>query len=533
MDISTLSFDHHRLSEAELVYELTVRGEKLLGNEKVVVLRGIFKGVKDKDTISETKFKKSEYIDTELATIKEAINKLDEDIQTLPNEQIDIRTLETKLTHYVNRLNRVQLGSDEQNTNKKDLLETLDHTLGTYITHKTSNKSLKSAPPSTFTPPVPPSPPPLLLPTTSFTSAHLTQSLPTTPSKSAHLTQLLPPPLIPTTPSKLAHLTQSLLPSHNHRTDPDVDTRRNRVYTTPNIGIQTPKIVPPTFEGKGANVDDFIEEYNLATDLNNWDGEQKIRFLPYYLKGPARVLFQNEKHNIHSWSAVENLLRANYHMVGHTEALEYEMYNKGQELNESVGEFIQNKIKLIDKVNPQMSEGGKAKLILLGLLPDLAARVASMPGNQTLAGLKENIRITEFANYVTDRSIRRVRDSSLAQGSNLMCNTMRTREDEILTRLEKIELGLSRQAVPNHVNHVINKTLPSNNFSYSTGIHQRPNNAQGRSGDGRPICFNCNRIGHVARHCRECQQHQRRAPPAKLAGNDQVARERGILGPQI
>uniref|UniRef100_A0A8D8TSP5 Uncharacterized protein n=1 Tax=Cacopsylla melanoneura TaxID=428564 RepID=A0A8D8TSP5_9HEMI len=157
MDISTLSFDYHRLSEAELVYELTVRGEKLLGNEKVVVLRGIFKGVKDKDTISETKFKKSEYIDTELATIKEVINKLDEDIQTLPNEQIDIRTLETKLTHYVNRLNRVQLGSDEQNTNKKDLLETLDHTLGTYITHKTSNKSLKSA---TFTPPVPPPPPP-------------------------------------------------------------------------------------------------------------------------------------------------------------------------------------------------------------------------------------------------------------------------------------------------------------------------------------------------------------------------------------
>ncbi|KAL1448202.1 hypothetical protein WDU94_013988 [Cyamophila willieti] len=211
--------------------------------------------------------------------------------------------------------------------------------------------------------------------------------------------------------------------------------------------MKTPKVVPPSFEGKGENVEDFFEEYNLAAELNNWTEEVKVKFLPYYLKGSAKVLFQNEKDNMNNWAAVEELFKNNYSSMGVQQALQLDMYHRGQEPHESVTDYIQMKVKLIQKVNPQMPEVEKANLILFGLMPEIAARVASMPGNNTVQGLKDNIKLTEFSNFVTERAIQRVRKTSvgaLTVGNN-DSNPAKWAE-ELVKAISNIKINETEQA---------------------------------------------------------------------------------------
>lgn len=294
-----------------------------------------------------------------------------------------------------------------------------------------------------------------------------------------------------------------------------------------NAEMKTPKVEPPSFEGRGSNVEEFIEDYNLCANLNNWTEETKTRFLPYYLKGAAKVLFRTEQDKLENWQAIEKLLLDNYKKTGQQATLQLEMYDCCQKPHETTGEYIANKISLINKVNIQMPENEKANLVIFGLLPEIAARVASMPGNNTVAGLKENIRITEFSNIVTERAIKRVRENGTvskiteySQGNEQSSSTPKWAE-ELVKAVSELKIhnnkytphntsrqgGFERQQFNNSKMREYRGRSRERDQQYrgqrwSSRSNNRNQYGCERTRTGKLItCFTCKKPGHIAKNC--------------------------------
>uniref|UniRef100_A0A8D8XBZ4 Retrotransposon gag domain-containing protein n=1 Tax=Cacopsylla melanoneura TaxID=428564 RepID=A0A8D8XBZ4_9HEMI len=169
------------------------------------------------------------------------------------------------------------------------------------------------------------------------------------------------------------------------------------------VKIKTPTVTPSIFDGKG-DIEEFIRDYNLACSLNQWPDLFKINYLSLYLKGPAKILHDNEIRSkaINTWAEVENILRKFYVPVGNNDRLEYEMLTRKQFPTETSEEYCQAKINLINKYDPNMGEDRKVKLLLYGLLPDLIAKIVCMGSNNTIEELRQNIRKTDLANYMVN-----------------------------------------------------------------------------------------------------------------------------------
>lgn len=296
--------------------------------------------------------------------------------------------------------------------------------------------------------------------------------------------------------------------------------------------IKTPRVEPTTFEGRGADVEEFLEEYNLAASLNNWTNEIKYKFLPYYLRGQAKTVFQNNKGEVQDWNQCEELLKRNFNSTGKKESLHWEMYNRGQEPSETATEYVENKIKLMIKANVQMAEEEKAKLILFGLRPEIAARVSCMTGNSTIAGLKENINVIDFANYVTDRSVKRIRDNTLSESPSKP-----QWADELIRAVSGLKMQENSQQGSQYREQNFNDRRPNNYYRSSNNSNNRVNR-QGygprrsitpdrskyqrdrsqhrefvRTSSGRlRTCFKCNKPGHLARDCWSNQKNGERPP---------------------
>lgn len=249
--------------------------------------------------------------------------------------------------------------------------------------------------------------------------------------------------------------------------------------------MKTPTGTPSIFDGK-SDVEEFIREYKLACKLNQWSDQLKIHYLPLYLKGPAKVLYENEimPKQINTWAEIEVILRKFYTPVGIEDRIELEMLSRRQQPNETAEEYVQENIRLINKFNPNMMEDRKVKLVLYGLLPDIIAKVVCMGNNSTIERLRGNIRKTDLANYMVNVSVKgfdrfqfekqeapvwsgTVNNIDIVQNRNI---AQPTTSNDVLLReiamirgdLEKLKMPSAHQT-PNHRNNYHNRGTHRNN----------------------------------------------------------------------
>ncbi|KAL1447357.1 hypothetical protein WDU94_015595, partial [Cyamophila willieti] len=181
------------------------------------------------------------------------------------------------------------------------------------------------------------------------------------------------------------------------------------------VKARPPRVDPPCFDGK-EDVEEFLKGYNLAASVNNWDDALKCKYLPIFVRGPAKTLFENKIENrAVPWCQIEDILRSYFTPVGNEDLVEYKMRSRVQGPVESAEPYMQEKLGLINKFDRQMTEVNKAKLIMYGLLPDILARVSLMEGNQSLEGLRTNIQKVEIANHRVNLRVRGIQTQSESQ----------------------------------------------------------------------------------------------------------------------
>lgn len=59
----------------------------------------------------------------------------------------------------------------------------------------------------------------------------------------------------------------------------------------PSVATARPVFMPETFTGVGRDWSDWSEQFDLAADVNNWDGPLKLKFMSLLLSGRARDIY--------------------------------------------------------------------------------------------------------------------------------------------------------------------------------------------------------------------------------------------------
>ncbi|KAI5738643.1 hypothetical protein M8J77_009497 [Diaphorina citri] len=325
-----------------------------------------------------------------------------------------------------------------------------------------------------------------------------------------------------------------------------------QINSSPNQGgaqikIKTPTVTPPNFDGK-SDIEEFLRDYTLACNLNQWTDQLKIHYLPLYLTGPAKILYDNEirPQNVTTWAEVEAILKNFYIPVGNKDRIEWEMLTRKQGPMETAEEYFQQKIRLINKFDQNMTEDRKVKLLLYGLLPDIIAKVVCMGGNSTIQELRDNIKRTDLANYMVNVSVKGFQTFQTSQGesqppiwSGSVNHIDRTNynnqppNDDLLREIAKLRGDIESLKVSSSKQH---NTLRNNQFApngehfhqpkyrnggnyynnnnnhnstnkqvreHKANFHQQKRNIPfERTTTGKLIkCHKCNKVGHMARYC--------------------------------
>uniref|UniRef100_A0A8D8QI66 CCHC-type domain-containing protein n=1 Tax=Cacopsylla melanoneura TaxID=428564 RepID=A0A8D8QI66_9HEMI len=179
----------------------------------------------------------------------------------------------------------------------------------------------------------------------------------------------------------------------------------------PQVKVKAPSVTTPNFDGK-KDVEEFLKEFNLAASVNNWTNSLKCKYIALYLKGSAKTLFENRiEDRGFDWGQTENILRSYFTPIGNDDLLEHKMRSRVQDPLESVEQYMQDKLHLINKFDRYMHEDQTSKLVMYGLLPDVLARVSLMEGNNTVDGLRTNVQKVEIANHRVNLRIKGIQNT--------------------------------------------------------------------------------------------------------------------------
>ena len=295
------------------------------------------------------------------------------------------------------------------------------------------------------------------------------------------------------------------------------------------------RVLPEKFSGlKGTQeIGDFLDAIDRAAQINNWGDAEKIALLPSLLSHVSLKWFLAQRGlraGQNAWIVWADALRAafNTNITERFDALESRKFKKG----DSAEEFFYDMMILLDRYNPQATDDVRLHYLRKGL-PEKIQDKINLLDPQTPAQFKavlkrickeqtcspkndkeiDSLDIKELQVELSEglRQLRRemqdlkLRESRPPQnnyryGTNRGYSPSRYYENERYppryennyrreqspSRGESMEILRSQGAIPRRVRF----QDPPNN-----------SNRAERTTTGRPRCFNCNNIGHLARNC--------------------------------
>ncbi|KAE9522906.1 hypothetical protein AGLY_016717 [Aphis glycines] len=184
--------------------------------------------------------------------------------------------------------------------------------------------------------------------------------------------------------------------------------------TTPNDFINTfnankmdntkkPYYKPNTFSGLiSENIDTFIKKYNRAASINGWSDEEKIKFLPLYLEGPALTFYDNNESNLINdikWADLENILLSEFKPTAQLDMLKLLLQKRKQLDDEQTINYVNEIESLCKRINPTMLKSEIIHTVIKGLKPNIIRQIGIMENN-TLKQLKDNLRKFDLIEFM-------------------------------------------------------------------------------------------------------------------------------------
>lgn len=305
---------------------------------------------------------------------------------------------------------------------------------------------------------------------------------------------------------------------------------------------------PPLFAGSSdSDVHDWLKSYDRASQHNRWDDSFKLANVVFFLKETALQWFDNHEDEINSWDAFETRFADAFGKPEQRRQQAKQTLARRYQVNtESSLAYIEDVLKLCRRVDAHMPEEDRIRHLFKGLSQELFTIVApkSPPTVQHLIDECKKYEELQSAR-INKEPFERLPEVCLAPAFNTDIKTMIRNiiRDELRPYLAHLQPCVDVapqdphvQSIQKVVQHEIRSALghlspptpppiappvaplvcsmahdPQPRYTRAP-VYQvyPPTGSYGprrrtdiwRTEDNRPICYNCQTPGHIARYCR-------------------------------
>ena len=171
------------------------------------------------------------------------------------------------------------------------------------------------------------------------------------------------------------------------------DRTRSKIMEKGN-SLLKPNITVKDFTGSG-DIDDWLEDFDLASKIYGWDDTSKCLFAPFFLKGTARMWYRKNKDSIKDWSSFRKGLTMFFLLFQQARLCQEKLRTRNQGKDESVKHYADEIMNLCLRMNSKMDDLKMGKYFLDGLRKDLKSKIISW--DQPFTSLKLQAEMIELS----------------------------------------------------------------------------------------------------------------------------------------
>ncbi|UYV64864.1 hypothetical protein LAZ67_3002201, partial [Cordylochernes scorpioides] len=280
---------------------------------------------------------------------------------------------------------------------------------------------------------------------------------------------------------------------------------------------------PPNFSGKCCELAHlWLKDYSRVAAHNGWDESMCLANVVFFLEGAARCWFDNVEESITTWKTFkEEFTRTFGDKEDYARRIESSLKVRAQKPDESVELYIQDVLNLCRQLNPNMSEEDRVSHLMKGVTENIyrallaievtttgeftqhCRRIEKLNKNRISSVRFERIptvsAINENEYHPLKEMIREIIREELRSAPNELDNLPPPQglEDRVWQKVEQNLAPIDKTPVFHSGRAVKNFRSGQQN----AGEAVRRKTDEFRTRENIPICFYCNRPGHVAKHC--------------------------------
>ena len=303
------------------------------------------------------------------------------------------------------------------------------------------------------------------------------------------------------------------------------------------VKVPNSVVDPGTFSGLSTeNVCHYLRHFETVARASDWDGGRKCKYLPCFLRGAARSWYENfityTTEADLTWEILSAALLSNFNSQSFKELAIAKLGMRFQGDTEAFESYFYDVLNFCTTIDPVMNEESKVRYILRGMRPTLVEKIYPL-GCKTTAEVLQHAVAQEAARYaVAQRTLMATLFQPNVLGSSsfgsvipgALFNTgVAPHVPTAPAPPVVVSTPLAIKAEPiaaissSDTNELLKELVKEiKSLRMENGGRQQEQRGgysdsyrgggdykgpPSRSWDGKPRCFRCNRMGHIAMNC--------------------------------